>query len=188
VDVNAVTASRWDDVEQLFGTSGAYASCWCTWWRLSAKDWNTATPQQRRRLLADVVAQGDEPGLLAYRDGVPVGWVAVAPREQYPRLNRSPHTRPVDDLPVWAVTCFWIPRANRGQGIATALLHGAVTHARDHLAAAVEGYPIDPAVRTATHDQSFTGVIGMFERAGFIEVARRTATSRVVMRRDLGSG
>jgi GNAT superfamily N-acetyltransferase len=183
--IEPVTPDRWDDLERLFGPSGAYSGCWCTWWRLGSKEWDDAGNDGRHEHLAGVVGAGERPGLLAYVDGEPVGWVAVAPREAYPRLNRSPHTKPVDALPVWSITCFWIARAHRGQGVATALLGAAVDFARARGAEMVEGYPLDPAVRTVTAADAFTGVLGLFRAAGFDEVARRTPTSRVVVRRGV---
>lgn len=183
--VEAVIPGRWDDLVALFGANGAYSNCWCTWWRLSAKEWDAAGADQRREHLHGAVRTGPAPGLLAYRDGVPVGWVAVAPRGEYPRLNRSPHTRPVDDVPVWSVTCFWIPRAQRRTGVATALLDAACGAAADAGAPAIEGYPVDPAVRQVAASDAYTGTVAMFQRAGFVELARRSPTGRVVMRRDL---
>jgi GNAT superfamily N-acetyltransferase len=183
IDVRPVTPERWDDLERLFGPVGAYSNCWCTWWRLGAKEWNDATPDERRSVLRRAVEGGSEPGLLAYDGDEPIGWVAVAPRAEYPRLNRSPHTRPVDDVPVWSITCFWIRPDRRATGVAARLLEAAVEHARAHGAPAVEGYPIDPAVRPSAPADSYTGVVAMFTNRGFDEIARRTATSRVVVRR-----
>ncbi|HEX4906133.1 MAG TPA: GNAT family N-acetyltransferase [Acidimicrobiales bacterium] len=187
ITIEPVTADRWDDLERLFGPSGAYSGCWCTWWRLSAKDWDAAGNEGRRAHLEAVVQRGEAPGLLAYVDGEPVGWLAVAPRSAYPRLNRSPHTKPVDDEPVWSITCFWIARGHRGSGIASALLEAAVAFAQERGAPAIEGYPVDPEVRRVDDAAAFTGVLPLFSRAGFVEMARRSTTSRVVVRRRLTS-
>lgn len=183
--IEPVIPDRWDDLVTLFGPNGAYSNCWCTWWRLSAKTWDAAGPDARREQLHETVRSGPAPGLLAYHDGAPVGWVAVAPRAEYPRLNRSPHTRPVDDVPVWSVTCFWIPRAQRRAGVATALLGAARDHAAQAGAPAIEGYPVDPAMRRVGASDAYTGTVPMFQRAGFAEMARRSPTGRVVMRRVL---
>jgi GNAT superfamily N-acetyltransferase len=111
--------------------------------------------------------------LLAYRNGAPVGWVALAPRGEYPRLQRSPKLKPVDETPVWVITCFYIDRHHRGTGVASTLLGAAVRFARAHGATAVEGIPIDTDVGTATNAGLFTGTLAMFTDAGFVEVARR---------------
>jgi GNAT superfamily N-acetyltransferase len=149
--------------------------CWCMYYRETGRV-DAARGRRRdrgpaRRLRA--LASADPPaGLIAYADGVPVGWVAVAPRAQYPRLVRSPVAKAVDDLPVWSVVCFVVPSPYRGRGVARALLRGAVEHAEAHGAVALEAYPIDkPGARPRhVHVERHAS---MFEREGFVEVARR---------------
>jgi GNAT superfamily N-acetyltransferase len=134
--------------------------------------------------MAALVAADERPGLLAYAgdDPTPVGWVALAPRSAYPRLNRSRKLGPVDDRPVWSITCFYIHRRHRGSGVATALLAAAVDHARSRGAEIVEAYPIDTAARSSIANADlYTGTLAMFERAGFSEVARRDG--RPIVRR-----
>jgi len=97
--------------------------------------------------------------------------VRLAPREQYPRLDRSHILKPVDDQPVWSVTCFFIARSFRHQGLSTALLKAAVDFARTRGAKIVEGYPHDS--KKATADVFvYTGLASAFRKAGFKEVAK----------------
>jgi hypothetical protein len=76
--------------------------------------------------LKALVDAGNPPGLIGYRGKVPVGWVSVGPREEYAKLKRSPVMKAVDEQPVWSVICFVVPAEYRGQGVAQALLKGAV--------------------------------------------------------------
>ncbi len=168
-----LTPERWPDLEQLFGARGASSGCWCMWWRLAATEWERGAGAGNRGAFRRVVARGPAPGLLAYEGATPVGWVAVAPRAEYPRLNRSPKLKAVDDTPVWAVTCFYIDRHARGRGVAGLLLASAIDHARASGAVAVEGYPIDPAGGTVSNASAYTGVLDMFHAAGFDEIERR---------------
>lgn len=185
-----LTAERWPDFEAVFHGKGCSMArgCWCMYYRETGKvtppEGVTATEDRRAR--AKALAGADPPaGLLAYADGAPVGWVAVAPRSQYPRLVRSPVAKAVDGLPVWSVVCFVVPAPYRGRGVARALLRGAVEHARAHGAVALEAYPIDKPGRG--HDTFlWNGVRSMFEREGFVEVARRRP-ERPVMRRMLAT-
>jgi GNAT superfamily N-acetyltransferase len=178
--VAPLTPDRWADLEHLFGERGASSGCWCMWWRVSAKQWETDAGGGNRSVFRRIVEAGPPPGLLAYHGDVPVGWVALAPRDDYPRLNRSPTLAPVDDVPTWAVTCFYVDRKYRGSGVAGTLLAAAVQHARASGATAVEGYPIDPGSHRVTNASAFTGVLDMFHAAGFEEIARRG--SRPILR------
>lgn len=113
------------------------------------------------------------PGLLAYRDGAPVGWVSVAPREQFPSLLRSTQFRPHDDdAGVFVITCFAVDRRARGEGIGAAMLTAAVDHATSRGATAVEAYPADPP--------DYKGRLDWFLDYGFTPV--REAGKRTVVR------
>jgi GNAT superfamily N-acetyltransferase len=174
-----LTPDRWSDLERLFGPRGASAGCWCMWWRLSRAEWNDGKGEGNRKAFRKLVRSGAAPGILAYADGEPVGWCAIAPREQYPRLDRSSILRPVDDQPVWSVTCFFIARGFRHQGLSTGLLEAAVDFARARGAKIVEGYPHDPNKATADVFV-YTGLVSAFRKAGFKEVARRSKTRPIV--------
>jgi GNAT superfamily N-acetyltransferase len=183
LEVHPVTPDRWDDLVALAGERGFSSGCWCMWWRVTSKEFEERHGAGLRQDLQDLVAAGPEPGVLAYVDGEPAGWVAVAPREEYPRLHRSPKLRRVDDQPVWSITCFTIGRRQRRQGVAAALLDAAVDFARQRGAEVVEAYPIDTAGEKRSSADLYTGTLAMFERAGFEEVARRSG--RPIVRRAL---
>jgi GNAT superfamily N-acetyltransferase len=91
-----------------------------------------------------------------------------------------------DEAGVWSIVCFYIDRRHRGRGVASALLEGAVEHARKKGARIVEGYPIDSSVRKVPNAEGYYGFQSMFEAAGFEEVVRRSP-SRPVMRYRIGS-
>jgi GNAT superfamily N-acetyltransferase len=177
VQVHPVTADRWTDLYELFGERGAYSGCWCMYWRVTGGEFEAGCRGKgagnRARFEALVAAADPPPGVLAYDDGRVVGWCSAGPREDFGRLQRSPNLKPVDDTPVWSVVCFYIDRHHRRQGVSAALLDGAVELACAHGAAAVEGYPVDTGGAKAESVSLYTGVPSMFERAGFVEVARR---------------
>lgn len=178
---------RWSDVERLFGPRGAYGDCWCTFWRLPRAEYREMNAAEKRRDLRDAVRGGDVPGLLALRDDVPVGWVAVQPRGAFAALLRSPTLRPQKrgesaDDPVGAVTCFFIHKEHRRSGLMTTLLKAAVRHAKASGAAAIEGYPYESEEISGA--AGYMGLVPAYERAGFVEVAR-PSMGRRVMRREL---
>lgn len=186
LSIHPLTPGRWPDLEKLFGPRGACAGCWCMWWRLPRAAFTAGKGEGNRRGLQRYVGGGRVPGLLAYERGEPVGWVAIEPRQAYPRLGRSRTLAPVDDLPVWSLTCFFVARAHRGKGMTRALIDAAVRHARARGARAVEAYPV--ALRKETGDAFvYTGAASTFLDLGFEEVARRSP-SRPIVRRVLGRG
>src|SRR2546427_4723800 len=84
-----LTPPRWSDLERLFGERGACGGCWCMWWKLPHADFIKDKGAGNKRALKKIVARGPVPGVLAYAGGQPVGWCALEPRANYPRLERS---------------------------------------------------------------------------------------------------
>jgi hypothetical protein len=82
--------AQWPDVERLFGMRGEPSRCWCRFFALTGAEWNASTPQDRKTQLREKFdGAAPAPGVLAFRDGEPVGWCAVEPRDCYPRILRS---------------------------------------------------------------------------------------------------
>ena len=181
----AATPERWDDLARLFGPRGACAGCWDMWWRVPSAEFDRGKGEGNRQAFQALVASGAEPGVLAYVGEEPVGWLAIQPREAYPRLARSRSLRPVDDAPVWSVTCFFVARAHRRGGLSVGMLRAGVEHAAARGATIVEGYPVDPRGGRLPDAFAWHGTRAAFERAGFVEVARPSAT-RAIMRYTLG--
>ncbi len=184
IDIHPLTPDRWDDLETLFGKRGACGGCWCMYWRLSRAEFEDLKGEGARRLFKALVEAWIEPGLLAYLDGKPVGWCAIAPRDSYPVLRRSRILKPVDAQPVWSVVCFFVARPYRRQGITVHLLQAAADYARRHGARILEGYPVEPRGGKVPDVFVYTGLVSAYQQAGFMEVARRSET-RPIMRRIL---
>lgn len=176
-----LTPERWPDLEALFGPRGACGGCWCMWWRLPRSAFNVGKGEGNKEAFRLLVESGEEPGTLAYVDGKAVGWCAVEPREAYPVLERSRILKRVDEAAVWSVTCFFVAKGYRRQGVTVQLLEHAVAHAREHGAQVVEGYPVEPRSGETADAFAFTGTAAAFRHAGFVEVARRSET-RPIMR------
>jgi ribosomal protein S18 acetylase RimI-like enzyme len=184
VTIRPLTLERWRDVEAVFNARGCSVArgCWCMYYRRSGAQSIAATKkraQANRGQLKALVAAGGVPGLIAYRDRVPAGWVSLGPREDFAKLARSPVMRPVDDVPVWSIVCFVVPSEFRRQGIAQALLSGAIAFARKHGAKLVEAYPVDGPGHSPD-DSMWFGAKSMYDKSGFSEVARRKPRRPIV--------
>lgn len=185
MEVKPVTPETWGDFLEVMGPRGGEAGCFCMFYRQTSREFDENKGEANKAAMKQIVDSGQVPGLIGYRDGVPVGWVQVGPREWYGRLERSRVSKPLDDRPAWAVTCFVIPKEHRRSGVATELLGAAVDYARSQGADLVEGYPVEPRTGEMPGIWAWMGFPSMFEACGFVEVARRSET-RPFMRLELG--
>jgi GNAT superfamily N-acetyltransferase len=179
-----LTPNRWADLEALFGERGACGGCWCMWWRLTRAEFQKRKGRRNKAAFKKIVETSEIPGVLAYADGQPIGWCAVAPREDYLLLERSRTLARVDGKAVWSVTCLFVARQFRRAGVSVQLLGAAAAHARSRGATIVEGYPVEPRTDSMPDAFAWTGLVSAFRQAGFREVARRSAT-RPMMRLEL---
>ncbi len=154
------------------------------WWRITRAEFTAKKGDDNKTAMREIVMRGDVPGILAYDGSDAVGWIALAPRTEYSTLARSRILKPVDDHPVWSIVCFFVKKTWRGKGLTVRLLDAAAEYARNHGAALLEGYPVDPATGRTTDAFAYTGLSSSFLKTGFIEVARRSPT-RPIMRKTL---
>jgi len=179
-----LTSNLWTDFEQLFGPRGACGGCWCMFWKLRGKAYDENTGEPARQMQKSIVEAGTVPGLLAFAGDEPVGWIAVEPRPAYPKLAHSRILKPVDEAAVWSVTCFFVAKQARRQGLTVELLKAAVDYVRQQGGQIVEGYPVETKENMPAAF-IYTGTAAAFQEAGFVEVARRSE-KRPIMRYSIG--
>jgi GNAT superfamily N-acetyltransferase len=187
--------ASWEDLRAIFGDRGYAASCQCQKYKMrNWEEWRTLQVAGRmERLRADshcgFPSARSTTGLVAYLDGVPVGWCSVEPRIAYPRLRRTPvpwkdRDENPEDEGVWSVICFATRAGYRRRGVTRALTAAAVDYARDRGAASLEGYPmLVQRGEDVTWGELNVGSRSVFADAGFHEVSHPTLR-RVVMRID----
>jgi GNAT superfamily N-acetyltransferase len=178
--IEPVTPDLFPALEDLFGERGACNGCWCMYWRIGAS-YRRRPGEANRNDFRRVVNAGPPPGLLAFAGDLPVGWCQITPRDSLPWLDRTWRLRRVDDVPVWAISCFYVRIGYRRRGIASALIRAAVEAARNAKAPAVEAYPLDGGLSPSA---TSTGYASTFAREGFREIARHSP-ERPIMRYEL---
>ncbi len=181
VTYKPVTANEWADMQALFVQDHEYRGCWCMYWRIKRSEFDAQYGQRNKLAMERIIQSGRVPGILAYLDGVPIGWCSVAPREHFPVLDRSRTLKRVDDEPVWSIVCFFIARPYRGQGLSKALICAAIEYARENGARIVEAYPLIPEESKSPQYGMYMGLASTFRQLGFEEVARRSSM-RPIMR------
>jgi GNAT superfamily N-acetyltransferase len=185
-EIVPATPDRLDDLAELFGSSAAANRCWCMNFILPRRELMDGLGRANQ-LRFEAMARTAEPpmGLLAYRDGRPIGWCAAGPRSRYPR-GISPRATilkdrdPGEDDDVWLVPCFFVRRGERHQGTTYDLLTAVVDFARARGAKAIEGWPLTGK----SSPDEYVGREQVFLACGF-ECIRRPTARRAVMRLDL---
>ncbi len=186
IDVRPLAPALLADAEKLFGTSPGTRGCFCMWFIIPVAQVHSGGAAANRRLFRELAERSPQPiGLLAYHEGEVVGWCATGPRSRFARALRVPSYKgrdPDEDESVWLVPCFYVRQDMRRQRVSVALLEGAVALARQHGAAAIEGFPFARGAKLSK--ESMVAVEAVFNECGF-RVARRPSPTRVVMRRKL---
>ncbi|HJX80115.1 GNAT family N-acetyltransferase [Glutamicibacter sp.] len=187
-EVLPVTEQRFEHFATVVNPTGREKHCWCLSHRLGAKDIEKLGAGNRVDAMRSLSAEPIAPGVVAYKDGVPVGWCSISPRAQIPLLERSKLIRAVDDVPVWSIICVVVRSGFRRQGVTTQMLEGALDYAKALGAPAVEAYPVDPEGRMDL-TMAFVGTRKMFEAVSFEVIGVTDAVAsrmpRLVMRKEL---
>jgi GNAT superfamily N-acetyltransferase len=175
--VRPLTAELLPALEDLFADSAMCSKCWCMYWRVGSA-YRKQPARDNRKAFRAVVKSGPPPGLLAFDGALAIGWCQVTPRDALPWLERPWRMRRVDDAPVWSISCFYVRKGYRRQGITRLLIDAALEAAKHAKAPALEAYPLDRALSPSA---TSTGIVSTFARAGFKVVARH-APERPIMR------
>lgn len=187
-ETHPVTPDRFEDFADVVNPNRRKRHCWCLSHRLSPKEIEALGGDSRERAMRQVCAD-DPPGVVTYRDNVPVAWCSISPRAQIPKLVRSRVIRPVDDVEPWCIICVVVRAGHRRQGVTRHLLEGAVKWAASQGAVAVESYPVDASGERIDTTMAFVGTRAMFQAVDFEVIGTTDATGsglpRVVMRRTL---
>ena len=176
-----LTTDKWMDFESLFGPRGACGGCWCMFWRLTRKEFERHKGEGNRKAMKAIVEAGKIPGILAFAQDRAVAWCSVAPREHFTALARSRILKPLDNLPVWSISCFFVEKNYRHKGLSTQMIKAAVDYVKENGGSVVEAYPVEPKKDKMPDAFAWTGLASSFIKAGFKECARRSET-RPIMR------
>ena len=175
--VHPLTPDLWPSIEDLFEGGTACNRCWCMYWRIG-RAYDKQPPKVNKEAFHQIVQEGPPPGLLALAGDTAVGWCQLTPRDSLGYLNRTSFLKPVDDLPVWCISCFYVRKGYRRQGVTSALVREALKIARNAGAPALEAYPLD---KELSDTSTWTGYASTFLKLGF-KCAGRRRPPRPIMR------
>jgi hypothetical protein len=180
----SLSSANWKEFETLMGEKGGCGNCWCMYFRLPYKDFQANKPDGNKKLMKQLVNKGMPLGLIASINNEPVGWIALAPREDYMRMENSRSFKRIDDKPVWSITCFFIKKGFRHVGLSSELIKGAVDLAKKKKIKTLEAYPAIPYAEKVPHPFLWVGVLSSFIKNGF-SIVQQNSKSRAMVRIEL---
>lgn len=152
--------------------------------RLPYKEFQANKPDGNKKLMKKLVQKGKPVGLIAYLEDQPVGWIAMAPREDYMKIENSRTFKRMDDQPVWSITCFFIKKEFRHKGLSKQLIKGAVSFAEKKKIKILEAYPAIPYNEQVPSPFLWVGILSSFIKNGF-KIVRQNSKSRAMVRREV---
>lgn len=184
--IRPLDGTTWSDFARLAEDHhGVWDGCWCLGFHEEGRN-GVHTPAQRRALKEARVHEGRAHAALVFDGDRCVGWCQFGPTDELPRIkHQKAYREGLGELPDWRITCFFVGRTHRHQGVADAALAGALTEISQLGGGIVESYPEDTAGRKVSGSFLNNGTLAMFERHGFARI-RRIGKHRWVVSQDVG--
>jgi GNAT superfamily N-acetyltransferase len=184
-EIKPLTPTTWDAFAALAEKhNGVWGGCWCTWFHSSFTE-KRQSAETGRDMKHRLVEEGTAHAALVFEGDVAVGWCEYGTPEELPNIyHRAQYEKEADLVPDYRLTCFFIDRNHRRQGVSAAALDGALTLVARAGGGVVEGYPRDTQGRKRTASFLYNGTRTLFEKAGF-EFVRSKGQFNCVMRRTV---
>jgi len=187
--VKELSSSTWADFERLAMKQG---HCWCMYYQrpspVRGKFSTAERGKMNKKAKEMLVRQGRSHAALVYDGKIPVGWCQYGPRDELPRIDARRNYKKMDPVPrdkkLWRITCFFVDKDYRGQGVARTALRGALESIRKQGGGIVEAYPVVSKNLSKVAEWMWFGSPSMFRRERFKQVAR-LGTSYHMMRRTI---
>ena len=181
--IRALDSETWDAYARLVERhNGIFGGCWCTWFHTLQAD-KTFTAEGNRALKQRLVDEGRAHASLVFDGDEVVAWCEYGSPEELPNIyHRKQYENEIDTLPDYRITCLFVDKKYRKQGLTEVALRGALDLISQAGGGVVEGYPHD----TDGHKVSvlYNSTRSVFERAGFSYV-RPKGTKNCVMRTEI---
>ena len=131
--------------------------------------------------MKELVWKNKPTGFLGFYKGQAIAWCALAPREDFIKLENSRVHKRIDNKNVWSIPCFFIHKEFRNQGVSVELLKAVLKYAGKINIPVLEAYPTIPTREKLPDAFAWIGLYKSFKKVGF-EIADTTSKSRPMVR------
>jgi hypothetical protein len=175
----------WPDFTRIVEKhNGVWGGCWCVAFhfkRSEEKEWSG----KHKALKEKLVRANQSHATLVYLGADVVGWCQFGPPVELP--GRMSGYGKLDEAPPdWRITCFFVDRDHRKEGVSKVALQGALRMIASKGGGTVDGYPIDTRGKPYSSSFLWGGTHSMFTEFGFRPLGA-LGTSKWVMRKVVRS-
>lgn len=167
--IRPLDASTWGDFAELVErNNGIFGGCWCIGFHPERFHRDDDYPGNRNAKEARVRDGRAHAALVFDEDGNTQGWCQYGSPDELPAIkHRREYEKDAPPRPDWRITCFYVDKKHRGQGIARAALGGALEQIAEAGGGIVEAISEVTAGREAAGRFLFSATVELFEDHGF---------------------
>jgi GNAT superfamily N-acetyltransferase len=167
--IRPLDADTWDAYAGLAERhNGVWGGCWCVWFHLYPD------PPERRQLgnrefKHQLVEQGRAHAAIVFDADEAIAWAQYGPVAEVANIHhRKQWEREVVTPPDYRITCLFVDRRYRRQGIAAVAVKGALALIAAAGGGLVESYPHDlPPDKKTSSSFLYNATRTMYEQLGF---------------------
>ena len=186
--VKPLGPDTWDAFAQLAERhNGVWNGCWCNSFHPRCAEKAQSAEESRLRKQRRV-REDRAHAALVFDGSVAVAWCQYGTPDELPNINhRKEYEAGLDKLPDYRITCFFVDRDYRREGVAKVALRGALDLIAQAGGGIVEAYPQDTAGKKVSASFLYNGTRSLFEQAGFT-YDRSKGQNHCVMSRTVRGG
>ena len=172
-EIRALTAETWPAFDALVERHGGiFGGCWCIWFHPDGPERGQGA-EANRALKRSYVEQGKAHAALVLDGEEAIAWAEYGTPVELPTMKHAQQydAEKVAD-PDWRITCIFIDRRYRRQGLTEVAIRGALDLIAEAGGGVVESYPHDLTEQTKKMSSSFlySSTRSLHERLGFTYV------------------
>jgi hypothetical protein len=185
--IRPLGTGTWDAFARLLDKhNGAGFGCWCTWFHPRRRDLGIDAHVEAGRPYKEfLVREGKAHAAVVFEGDVAIGWCQYGPPAELPGIHhRKEYEAGLVSWPDYRITCIFVDRNHRRDGVAAVALDGALDLIAGAGGGTVEGYPQDTAGKKISSSFLYNGTRSMYEKAGFV-YERPKGKNHCVMRKTV---
>ena len=167
-EVRALGSDTWDAFAALIERhNGVWGGCGCLAYHAKTPEMGQSV-EGNRAVKKRLVSDGQAHAAVVFDGDRAVGWCQFGSPEELPRIaHRKEYDAGLAEPADYRITCFFVDRDYRRDGVSAAALRGAVDLIAEAGGGVVDGFPYDTQGGKANASFLYNGTRSLFEQAGF---------------------